>query len=85
MYYKGSQLQPGTFNASDLPQRGRNLAVGHTWVLSSSWVNEFRFGYNYAYHLNAPDQPRGAELDERPRTAGISRRQRFRSPTDARS
>ena len=58
--------------------------MGHTWVLSSSWVNEIRFGYNYAYHLNAPDQPRGAELDERPRTAGISRRRRFRSPTDAR-
>ncbi len=59
MYYKGSQLQPGTFNATDLPQRGRNLAVGHTWVLSSSWVNEFRFGYNYAYHLNAPISPEG--------------------------
>lgn len=59
MYYKGSQLQPGTFNASDLPQRGRNLAVGHTWVLSSSWVNELRFGYNYAYHLNAQISPEG--------------------------
>jgi len=53
MYYKGSQLQPATFTASDLPQRGRNLAVGHTWVMSSSLVNELRFGYNYAYHLNA--------------------------------
>jgi len=59
MYYNGSQLQPGTFNATDLPQSGRNLAVGHTWVLSSSWVNEFRFGYNYAYHLNAPISPEG--------------------------
>jgi hypothetical protein len=59
MYYKGSQLQPGTFNATDLPQSGRNLAVGHTWVLSSDWVNEVRFGYNYAYHLNAPISPEG--------------------------
>jgi hypothetical protein len=59
MYYKGSQLQPATFTASDLPQRGRNLAVGHTWVLSSSWVNEIRFGYNYAYHLNAQVSPEG--------------------------
>jgi hypothetical protein len=59
MYYKGSQLQPAVFTASDLPQRGRNLAVGHTWVLSSSWVNEIRFGYNYAYHLNAQISPEG--------------------------
>ena len=33
--------------------------MGHTWVLSSAWVNEFRFGYNYAYHLNAPISPEG--------------------------
>jgi hypothetical protein len=59
MYYKGSQLQPGAFTLTDLPQRGRNLAVGHTWVISSSWVNELRVGYNYAYHLNAPVSPEG--------------------------
>ena len=59
MYYKGSQLQPAAFTSTDLPQRGRNLAVGHTWVMSSSWVNEVRFGYNYAYHLNAPVSPDG--------------------------
>ena len=59
MYYKGSQLQPAAFTASDLPQRGRNLALGHTWVISSSWVNEIRFGYNYAYHLNAQISPEG--------------------------
>jgi hypothetical protein len=59
MYYKGSQLQPAAFTSTDLPQRGRNLAVGHTWVMSSSWVNELRFGYNYAYHLNAPVSPDG--------------------------
>jgi outer membrane receptor protein involved in Fe transport len=59
MYYKGTQLQPAAFTSTDLPQRGRNLAVGHTWVMSSSWVNEIRFGYNYAYHLNAPISPEG--------------------------
>jgi hypothetical protein len=59
MYYKGAQLQPAAFTSTDLPQQGRNLAVGHTWVLSSSWVNEVRFGYNYAYHLNAPISPDG--------------------------
>ena len=59
MYYKGTQMQPGDVQRTDLPQHGRNLAVGHTWVMSSSWVNEFRFGYNYAYHLNAPISPEG--------------------------
>jgi hypothetical protein len=64
MYAKGSQLQPGTFNETNFPQRGRNLAVGHTWVMSSTWVNELRFGYNYAYHLNAPISPEGRNWTE---------------------
>lgn len=59
IYQKGSQLQPAAFTSTDLPQRGRNLAIGHTWVLSNSWVNELRVGYNYAYHLNAPISPDG--------------------------
>ena len=67
MYYKGSQLQPAAFTSTDLPQRGRNLAVGHTWVMSSSWVNELRFGYNYAYHLNAPVSPEGRNWTSDPR------------------
>jgi hypothetical protein len=53
MGYKGSQLNPAAFTYGNLPQTGRNLAVGDTWVLSPSLVNETRFGYNYAYHLNA--------------------------------
>src|SRR5207245_5297769 len=54
MYYKGEQVNPTLFSYTNLPQTGRNLAVGETWVISSSFVNETRFGYNYAYHLNAP-------------------------------
>jgi len=54
LYYKGSQLNPSLFSATDFPQKGRNLAIGDTWVISPSVVNETRFGYNYAYHLNAP-------------------------------
>ncbi len=54
LYYNGSQLNPGAFTYTNLPQRGRNLAVGETWVISQRLVNEVRFGYNYAYHLNAP-------------------------------
>jgi hypothetical protein len=54
MIYKGSQLNPSVFSATNLPQKGRNLAIGETWVVSPSVVNEVRFGYNYAYHLNSP-------------------------------
>ena len=54
LYYNGRQLNPGAFTYTNLPQKGRNLAVGETWVISSALVNEIRVGYNYAYHLNAP-------------------------------
>ena len=54
MWYDGSQLNPSVFSYTDLPQKGRNLAIGETWVMSSSLVNEIRFGYNYAHHLTSP-------------------------------
>ena len=54
LYYKGSQVNPGAFSVTNLPQEGRNLAVGETWVVSQNVVNEIRVGYNYAYHLNSP-------------------------------
>jgi carboxypeptidase family protein/TonB-dependent receptor-like protein len=54
LYYNGRQLNPGAFTYTNFPQKGRNLAVGETWVISPALVNEIRFGYNYAYHLNAP-------------------------------
>jgi hypothetical protein len=54
MWYNGSQVQPGAFAFTNFPQKGRNLAIGETWVLSPEWVNEIRFGYNYAYHLDTP-------------------------------
>ena len=54
MYYKGSQLNPSVFSYTNLPQNGRNFAAGDTWVVSPRLVNEIRFGYNYAYHLNSP-------------------------------
>jgi hypothetical protein len=54
LYYKGSQLNPSVFSYTNLPQEGRNFAAGDTWVISPRLVNEIRFGYNYAYHLNSP-------------------------------
>jgi hypothetical protein len=59
MWYDGSQLNPSVFSYTNLPQKGRNLALGETWVISSKFVNEIRFGYNYAYHLNSPISPDG--------------------------
>jgi len=54
LYYKGTQVNPSVFSFTNFPQDGRNLAVGETWVVSQNVVNEIRFGYNYAYHLDSP-------------------------------
>ena len=35
------QNNPAVFTVTDLPQKGRNLAVGETWVISPQLVNEF--------------------------------------------
>lgn len=69
MYYKGSQLNPGAFTYTNFPQKGRNLAIGETWVTSKNIVNEIRVGYNYAYHLNSP-----ISLDDRNWVADIGLR-----------
>jgi outer membrane receptor protein involved in Fe transport len=50
MQYGSDQILPGAISDQGRPQRGRNFAFGHTWVISSSIVNETRIGYNYAYH-----------------------------------
>jgi hypothetical protein len=60
MWYDSQQVIPGAFTDQGRPQKGRNLAMGHTWVMSPTLVNEVRFGYNYSYHiadniLNAED------------------------------
>jgi hypothetical protein len=54
LYYNGRQVNPSVFSFTDFPQRGQNFALGETWLVSQNIVNEIRFGYNYAYHLNAP-------------------------------
>jgi Carboxypeptidase regulatory-like domain/TonB-dependent Receptor Plug Domain len=54
MWYDGRQTNPAVFLNTNLPQKGRNLAVGETWVISPTLINEVRFGYNYAYHLTSP-------------------------------
>lgn len=51
IWSESDQIIPDALTDSGRPQAGRNLALGHTWVISPSLVNEIRFGYNYSYHL----------------------------------
>ena len=39
MYYDGRQNNPSVFSVTDLPQNGKNLAVGETWVISVSYTH----------------------------------------------
>src|SRR5207253_1278564 len=58
--YDSQQVLPAATTLGARPQKGKNLAAGHTWVISPKVVNETRFGYNYAYHTQfnfLPDQP----------------------------
>jgi hypothetical protein len=50
IWYDSLQVIPGAITDTGRPQTGRNLALGHTWVISPQLVNEFRVGYNYAFH-----------------------------------
>ena len=51
MWFDSEQAIPSAITDSGRPQVGRNLALGHTWVMSRNFVNEIRFGYAYSYHL----------------------------------
>ena len=48
--YDSQQVLPAAFTFGARPQTGKNLAAGHTWVISQNVVNETRFGYNQAFH-----------------------------------
>jgi Carboxypeptidase regulatory-like domain/TonB-dependent Receptor Plug Domain len=54
LWFDGTQINPATFSATNFPQSGQNLAVGETWAVSPTVVNEVRLGYNRANHLDAP-------------------------------
>ena len=66
------------FSDTDLPQTGGTSPSDDTWVISSSFVNEIRFGYNYAYHLNAPISLDGRNWVGRHRPAQPGWRRRIR-------
>ena len=48
MWFDSEQAIPSAITDSGRPQVGRNLALGHTWVMSRNFVNEIRFGYAYS-------------------------------------
>jgi hypothetical protein len=50
IWYDSLQVIPGAFVDTGRPQTGKNLALGHTWVVSKDVVNEIRAGYNTAFH-----------------------------------
>ena len=54
IWFDGTQISPATFSATNFPQSGQNLAVGETWTVTPTLVNEVRLGYNRANHLDAP-------------------------------
>jgi hypothetical protein len=47
--YNSSQVTPAPYDNSVSPVVGRNMAVGHTYVINSSMVNDVRLGWNYFY------------------------------------
>ncbi len=54
VYYKGTQINPGTFSTIAFPQDGQNVALGETWTITPTLVNDFRASYNRAVHLINP-------------------------------
>ena len=49
IYYTATESVPSVQTAVSYPQRGQNLSIGDTYLITSSLVNEVRIGYNRAY------------------------------------
>jgi hypothetical protein len=50
-YGKEAQVTPALkLNGTKLDTRVHQVALGNTWTVSSTLVNEFRFGYNYFFN-----------------------------------
>ncbi|MGH9159319.1 MAG: carboxypeptidase regulatory-like domain-containing protein, partial [Vicinamibacteraceae bacterium] len=59
MWFDNDEVNENAFDISMPPEGSRNLAVGHTWVISPSLVNEVRVGYNHyeRWSLSVPYDP----------------------------
>ena len=50
-YAKENEVSPALkLNGTKLDTRVHQVALGNTWTLSSTLVNEFRFGFNYFFN-----------------------------------
>src|SRR5206468_23718 len=50
-YGKENEVNPALkLNGTKLDNRVHQVALGNTWTVSSTLVNEFRFGYNYFFN-----------------------------------
>ena len=57
IYYTAAESVPSVQTATSFPQRGQNVSIGDTYLVSSSLVNEVRIGYNRAYGITNQVNP----------------------------
>jgi len=55
--YTSAETQPAVQSATSFPQKGQNVSIGDTFLISSSMVNEVRLGYNRTYGYTLPINP----------------------------
>lgn len=55
--YDSSEIQPAVQSATSYPQKGQNLSIGDTFLITPKMVNEFRLGYNRTYGYTLPVNP----------------------------
>src|SRR5579872_2331774 len=64
LYYDAAQNSPDAFNYTAYPQSGQNFALGETFTITPSVVNEFKAGYNRSIHFILPVNPGGNPLTD---------------------
>jgi hypothetical protein len=55
--YTSAETQPAVQTATSYPQKGQNVSIGDTFLITSSMVNEVRIGYNRTYGYTLPINP----------------------------
>lgn len=55
--YDSSEIQPAVQSSTSYPQKGQNLSIGDTFLITPKLVNELRIGYNRTYGYTLPVNP----------------------------
>jgi len=55
--YTSAEIQPAVQSSTSYPQKGQNLSIGDTFLITPRLVNEFRLGYNRTYGYTLPVNP----------------------------